>query len=510
MTNYREMLRLKSLGLNHSQIAESMGVTRQTVANALRKAADAGLSYQSVSDLNDREVASILFPPASGKPHYKPPDCEWIHGEMAKRGVTLQLLWIEYCEQCRSASEHPYQITQFKKLYQDYVLQTKATMRMVHKPGETIQVDWAGGTADIIDDETGECIKAYIFVAALPYSGYAYCEAFLSMDIASWVTAHVHMFSFYGGASRILVTDNLKTGVTKNTRDELVINRTYQEMAEHYQTAVIPTRIKAPKDKAAVENAVGSVTSFILASLRNERFFSLHELNAHIKERLNALNHKAFQKKEGSRATGFAEERQYLIQLPSVPFEIAEWKVATVQFNYHVSVASQFYSVPFDYIGRKVDVRVTHHAVEVFFEGSRICSHLRIKGRPSQYSTQEEHMPPKHREALQWNGDRFRRWAAQTGPNTAAVVTAILAGYKVEQQGYRTCMALLNLGKQYSGKQLEMACSRALAFSVRPSYKTIQTILKSAKNLPDEDDTPQVPSQFGFTRGAEYYERRLK
>ena len=511
MTNYREILRLKSLGFNHSQIARSMSISRQTAITAVQQAEALDMSFHNVADLSDRELAELLYPPAEGKVKYTMPDCEWIHREMAKSGVTLQLLWGEYYERCREANELPYQVSQFKKHYQDYVLKTKATMHIHRTPGETMEVDWAGDAAAIIDDLSGEIIKAYIFVAVLPYSGYAYVEAFLSMNQEAWITAHVNAYSFFGGATRILTPDNLKTGITKNTRDELAINKSYQEMAEHYQTAIIPTRIKAPRDKAAVENAVGIVSSQILAALRNERFFSLRELNSVIKERLNVLNHKEFQKKEGSRASAFADERAFLIPLPASPYELASWKKATVQYNYHVSVDGHYYSVPYEYIKHVVDVRYTRNVVEVFFQGVRICSHARRYGLPGQYSTQTDHMPEKHQQHAQWNGERFRNWAASVGPGTAAVISTVLAGYKLEQQGYRSCMAILNLEKQYTKERLEAACAKVLSLTPRPTLKAIQTILKSGR---DKDTihtaSTTATTSHGFTRGADYYRRGSK
>lgn len=508
MTNYREILRVRSLGLNHSQIAESMGIARQTMVSTLQRAASHGLDWQSTESLSDQELSAKLFPPAGGKFGYKMPDCELVHRELAKSGVTLQLLWFEYCDKCRDAGEIPYQLTQFKKHYRDYVIKSKATMHINRKPGEIMEVDWAGQTAELIDTDTGEEIDAYVFVAVLPYSGYAYVEAFLSQNQEAWITAHVNAYGFFGGVTRILVPDNLKTGVVKNSKTETVLNKTFQELAEHYGTAVIPARVRAPKDKPTVEGAVGNISTFILAAIRSQRFFSLRELNAVIREKLHAFNHKPFQKKEGSRASVFVEERTFLLPLPKNAFELASWKIATVQYNYHVSVDGQFYSVPYEYIKRKVDVRLTRNVVEVIFEGIRVCSHVRLHGRQGQYSTQEAHMPPNHQQYTQWNGDRFRKWAAKIGENTTTIVETILTGYKVEQQGYRACMALLKMADTYTPERLETACGRALSYTPRPSYKAIQAILKSGQDkISEKSAAPSDPSPFGFTRGADYYGR---
>lgn len=511
MTNHKEILRLKSLGLSHADIAASCKCGRNTVTRTLKRAEEHGLTWEIARALPEKEVTGRLFP-GGDKPSYRMPDYERVHREMQKSGVTLSLLWVEYCEECRAAGEMPYQSTQFNKYYADYVHKTRATMHLEHRPGETMQVDWAGQTAGIVDTDTGELIPAYVFVSVLPYSGYAYVEAFLNQKQEAWISAHVNAYSFYGGVTRILTPDNLKTGVIRNTKDETVINRVYQDMAEHYGTAIVPARPRSPKDKAFVEGSVGVVSTWILAALRNRQFLSLRELNEAIHEKLYEFNHKPFQKKEGSRATVFEEERPFLLPLPSMPYEMAVWKIATVQYNYHISVEKQNYSVPYEYIKQKVNVRLTERTVEVFFEGNRIASHLRLYGRPNQYSTLETHMPPDHQKFLQWNGERFLRWAEQIGEHTAAVVRHFLTQYKVEQQGYKSCMALLKLTDKYPPDRLEAACRKALSFTISPSFKSIQSILKSGQDKLPEPEQAQKPvhklaSKYSFTRGAEYYRR---
>ena len=391
MTNHKEILRLKSLGLSNAEVASACGCGRNTVTRTLQRAKNALLSWDEAKQLPSNVVTERLFPESQNRPVYRMPDYEQIHKEMQKSGVTLSLLWVEYCEQCRAAGELPYQSTQFNKYYADYVHKTKATMHLNHKPGETMQVDWAGDAMGIVDTDTGELIPAYLFVSVLSYSGYAYAEAFLDEKQEAWINAHVNAYRYFGGVTRILVPDNLKTGVIKNTKDETVLNRSYREMAEHYGTAVIPARPRTPKDKAFVEGSVGVVSTWIIAALRNRQFFSLAELNEAVSEKLYEFNRKPFQKKEGSRAVAFEEEKPFLLPLPAVPFELAMWKVATVQYNYHISVDKQNYSVPYEYIKQKVDVRLTSHTVEVFFEGNRIASHPRLYGRPNQYSTLEMH-----------------------------------------------------------------------------------------------------------------------
>jgi transposase len=459
--------------------------------------------------MTTKEVSEVLFPTGETQPIFKMPDYEYVHREMQKSGATLNLLWLEYCDQCREAGEMPYKSTQFNKYYSDFLLKTKATMHLSHKPGEVMQVDWCGQTAFLIDTDTGELIKAYVFVAVLPYSSCAYVEAFLNRDQESWICAHTNAYRYFGGATRILTPDNLKTGVTKNSKDETVINRIYQEMAEHYGTAVLPARPFSPKDKGAVENTVGIVSTFILAALRNQQFFTLPELNQAIWGKLDEFNLKPFQKKTGSRASALEEEKPFLLPLPTHPFEMASWKVATVQFNYHISVESQNYSCPYEYIKQKVNVRLTKNAVEIFYDSNRIASHFRLYGRPNQYSTNEGHMPPDHQQYIQWNRKRFLSWAEKIGPHTMTVIQWFLQQYSVEQQGYKACMALLKLSDKHTPGRVEAACKRVLSFTPQPSLKSIQSVLRSGQDklLQDDGSAPSLPdaSAFGFTRGADYY-----
>lgn len=512
MTNYREILRLQSLELNKTQIAEATGYSRTTIIQTLRLAEEKGIKYPLPDSISDRQLANMLFPPAPGKPIYKMPDYEYVHKELMRNGVTLNLLWLEYCDSCRSSGELPYQSTQFNKYYNDFLLKKNATMHLNHKPGEVMQVDWAGDTASVVDTDTGEVLPVYVFVSTLPFSGYSYVEAFFSMDQESWTAAHVNAYKYYGGVARIIQCDNLKTGVIKHGRNEVSLNRAYQDLAEHYGTAIIPARVRSPRDKAMVEGTVGVISTFILAAIRNEQFLSLHELNSAIWERLHLFNHKPFQKKEGNRALLFEEEKPFLLPLTPRPFELAVWKVATVGPNYHICVDGMNYSVPYEYIKQKVDVRVTRIIIETFFGGTRICSHPRLNGRANQYSTMEDHMPPNHKQYTKWNSERFIEWAAKVGYNTEIVIRAILTGYKVEQQGYKACMGLLRLSDKYSAQRLEIACKKALSYTPQPSLKNVQTILSSGQDK--VKDTPVTkpfsPSQYGFTRGAEYYDRRGK
>ncbi|WP_042353475.1 IS21 family transposase, partial [Bacillus rubiinfantis] len=364
MIKYREILRLHGQNLSQRSIASSCSCSRNTVSEVLKRAAEKGVEWPFERDLDDVKLQEILFPEKKKSNSRRQPDVDHIHKEMAKSGVTLSLLWYEYCEECRQNREIPYSYRQFCRFYTNYATTTKATMRIKRKPGEIMEVDWSGQTATIKDNITGHNVPAYVFVAVLPCSQYAYVEAFLSMDIESWITAHIHAFNHFGGITRMVVPDNLKTGVTKASGTNPIINRTYHEMAEHYQTVIMPARIRHPKDKANVEGTVGVISTWIIASLRNQQFFSITELNKAIKEKLVEFNEKPFQKKSGSRLSAFLEEEKFaLLPLPASMYELASWKKATVQYDYHILIDNMYYSVPYEYIKHQVDVRITKNII---------------------------------------------------------------------------------------------------------------------------------------------------
>ena len=405
MTKYREILRLSNLGISQQNIADSCNVSKKTVNRVLKCAKELNISWPLEANDTDAVLAEKFFPSAKQTTSNKRmPDFAYIHKELLRNGVSKKLLWTEYMEDCRNNDEEPLMYSQFCYYIQKDEEKRRATMHINRKPGEQVEVDWAGDTAIIIDPDTGEITKAYIFVGVMTYSQYTYVEAFLDMKQKSWINAHVHMYEFFGGVAKILVSDNCKTAVIHNGgfKDQQ-INETYQEMAEHYGTAIIPARVRAPKDKPNAEGTVGNISTWIIAALRKEQFFSLAELNRAIREKLKLFNQRLFQKKEGSRLSLFlGEELSLLTPLPATCFELSDWKTATVQFNYHISVDGMLYSVPFEYIKKKVDVRVTDTTIEIFYNHNRIASHCRLKGRTGQYSTITEHMPEDHQKYLEW------------------------------------------------------------------------------------------------------------
>jgi len=466
-------------------------------------------------EVGDKELQKILFPEKHATDERYLPDMNYVHKEMAKNGVTLSLLWHEYVLVCRNSNRIPYSYRQFCREYNKFATSTKATMRIKRKPAESLEVDWAGSTMEVRDKETGEFHKVYLFVASLPCSSYSYVEGFYSMDSLSWITGHIHAFEFIGGVTRMIVPDNLKTGIEKSSTTEPIINRTYQEMAEHYQTVIMPARVRKPKDKPTVEGTVGNITTWIIASLRNQIFFTLTELNEAVKLKLEEFNMKEFQKKKGSRLTAFLEEEKFaLLPLPASRYEMAHWKKATVQPDYHISVEKMYYSVPYEYIKHVVEVRVTRTMVEVFFKNFRIASHKRLFGKEGQTLTNPEDMPAKHKQFLAFTPEHFIGWGETIGPFTEKTVRTILSNGTNEKQALKLCLALSKLVTQYSERELEMACEKSWNFSPRVSLNTLKTILKTEHEMSVATNSKKknvsLSKEHGFVRGADYYGRKDK
>lgn len=513
MTQYREILRLTALGVKQREIMDSLRVAQKTVVKVQRRAKELGIAWPLDESMTDEALGQTLFPKEdkiTTRKHM--PNFDYIHRELMRNGVNKKLLWTEYLEECRMAAEESLMYSQFCYYIQQDEQRRRATMHIARKPGEQVEVDWAGDPAYIIDPDTGEATKVFLFVGVMSYSQYPYVEGFTNEQQNAWITAHIHMYEYFGGVAKLLVPDNCKTAVIRNGDwSEPQLNRVYHEMAEHYGCAIVPARVRSPKDKPNAEGTVGVISTWITAALRNEQFFSLAELNAVIREKLKAFSRRPFQKRDGNRYDIFVEEELPLLApLPSSRYELAEWKQLTVQFNYHIACGNMYYSVPHEYLKRKVDVRITDTTIEIFYNHTRIASHRRLYGRSGQYSTVVAHMPEDHQKYLEWDGDRFRRWGMQIGPCTAAVVNGILNAQKVEQQSYRSCMGLLKLTDKYSAKRLEAACALALSYTAAPSYKSIKDILAAGKDKQEADNNRKAETQansFALTRGADYYRR---
>lgn len=507
MIDYREILRLKNLGFSNVSVANSIHSSRNKVSEVVKLAEEHELAWPIPESLTNRDLEELFYPDRATNEGRKLPDFEYIYNELAKTGVTLSLLWAEYCVKCEQEHTIPYQHSQFNEKYHAYAASKKATLRIKRKPGEIMEVDWVGDTLKVYDVAAGTELNAYVFVACLPCSMYGYAEAFPDMKSNHWIEAHVHAYSFFRGVTRILVPDNLKTGVIKNTRTELILNRSYYEMAEHYGTAIIPARPVKPKDKPTAEGTVKVIETWILAALRSRKFFSFEELNQAINEKLLELNEKPFQKRKGSRYTAFiGEEKDFLMPLPASPYETAVWSTATIQPDYLITVGDCKYSVPYEFIGKEVDIRTTEKCIEVFYHSNRVASHVKREHcRDPIYMP--EHMPENHRKYLAYNTESFLEWGAGVGQATLLVVKNFLYMHKVEQQGYKPCASLMKLADNYSTDRLEKACEKALSYTPSPCLKNISTILKNG-----QDKVPSVKTKlsdksgsYGITRGASYF-----
>jgi transposase len=510
MRKIKEVLRLH---FDHQQsarqIAKSCDIARSTVKEYLDRIQKAEIPWPLPPEWNDAALENRLFPPVVLIPPEKRqmPSMEYLHQERKKKSVTLQLLWHEYKE----ANPDGYQYSQFCELYRQWVEKLDVCLRQEHRAGEKLFVDYAGQTLPIQDPQTGGIREAYLFVATLGASSYTFAEATWTQDLPSWIQSHVHAFQFFTGVPEILVPDNLKSGVTHPCRYEPDINPTYADLAEYYGTVVIPARVRKARDKAKVESAVLIAERWILAALRNHHFFSLEEANQAISEKLKELNNRKFQKLDTARKELFENlDRPALKPLPETPYEYADWKKARVNIDYHIEVDGHYYSVPYQLVKESVEVRFTSTTVEVLFKNRRVASHPRSYRRAG-YTTLKEHMPKAHQQYLEWTPSRIIRWAAQTGPQTEKLVTQILESKPHPQQGFRSCLGIIRLGKQYSPERLEAASSYALSIHGF-SYKSVQSILKNGLDqkptlLPiRESSTLSLPLQHPNIRGKEYYQ----
>lgn len=500
-----EILRLKhECRLNHRQIAVSVGIARSTVCDYLHRAAAAGLGWPLPAPMSEAEVDRLLFPPPPRvETALRPqPDWAWVHQELRRKGVTLLLLWQEY------KARHPdgLRYSWFCHTYRAWAGKLDVVMRQEHRAGEKLFVDYAGQTVAVTDRHSGAVRAAQIFVAVLGASSYTYAEATDTQTLADWIGSQVRALEFFGGVPEIIVPDNLKSAVARACRYEPDLNPTYRDFAQHYQVAIMPARVRHPRDKAKVEAGVLVVERWILARLRQRVFFSLCELNGAIRELLVDLNRRAFKRLPGSRASQFAAiDQPALRPLPAMAYQYAEWRRVRVHIDYHVEFDKRYYSVPHALVGRELEARATERTVEIFNRGSRVASHIRLRGQ-TRYSTQPEHMPPSHRAYAEWTPQRLISWAQSIGVATAAVIEHMLEARRHPQQAFRAALGVLRLAKHYSPARLEAACTRALAIGAA-SYRSVESILKNALDqmpLPELTGSP-VPLSHENIRGPDYY-----
>ncbi len=504
----KEILRLKhACGLSAREIARSCNVSRSTVVDYLMRARGAGVNWPEAAELTETQLEERLFPtehlPSSV--HRPPPDCEYIYNQLRRyRSVNLTLiqLWLEYKEQ------HPdgYQYTQFSEHYRRWRGKLDYCMRQEHRGGEKVFIDYSDSLS-IADPLTGEIIPTQLFVAVWGASNYTYAEATLSQTLPEWVSSHVRAFRYFGCVPRVLVPDNLKSGVKKACFYDPEMNPTYAEMAEHYGCAVLPARPRKPRDKAKAEVGVLIAQRWILSVLRQRTFYNLAELNAAIRGCLEHLNTRPMRRMGKSRRELFETiDQPKALPLPQRAYEYAEWLKTRVNIDYHIEVDHHYYSVPFQLLREKLDVRLTPTTVEAFRKGERVGAHVRsyVRGK---HTTLREHMPPEHRRYAEWSPSRFIQWAGKTGAATAQLVEKIMAARIYPEQGYRACLGIIRLGQHYEPERVEAAAQRALKFNTC-SYKSVRAIL--AAGLDRQPDAEEQPRQMtllmhGNIRGREYY-----
>lgn len=510
MRKTREILRLKlTCQLSNREIARSCAVSHPTVIKYAKAAEQAKMTYEQIKGLDDRTLFRLLkanYVRSVRRRVVPQPNWGYIHHELKKKGVTLALLWQEYKE----IYPDGYQSSQFCEYYHRWRKKLKISMRQTHKAGEKMFVDYAGQTIPIHNRYTGKIHQASIFVAVLGASNYTYAEASWDQRLNNWIDSHIRAYEYFGGVTKLTIPDNLRTGIKKACRYEPELNPTYNDMAIHYGTAVVPCRVQKPQDKAKVEVGVQIVGRWILAKLRKRTFFSLRELNQAIWELLKELNQRQFQKLKGSRLSVFEEiEKKVLLPLPIYRYEVAEWKKAKINIDYHVELEGHYYSVPYALKEKQESVMIKYTAktVEIFHKDKsdkRIVTHKRnyLKGH---HTTIREHMPESHRRYLEWTPSRIINWATQTGKSTARMVEQIINSRQHPEQGYRSCLGILRLAKKYSSERLEAACSRALSFNAY-SYKSVRSILEKGLDQGKENELCLYPDiNHENIRGNEYF-----
>lgn len=502
MRQIRQILRLARDGVSAREIGRLLGVARSTVQDNLKRAEAAGLAWPLPADLTDGVLEDRLFTRAGVKRGFRRrPEPDWglLACELKRPGVTLLLLWEEY----RAQQPEGYGYSRFCELFRAFEMRLSPVMRQDHPAGDKLFVDYSGKKIAIADRETGVVREAEIFVGVLGASNYTYAEASWTQTLPDWIGSHVRMFRFFGGVPRLLVPDNLKSGVHKASFYDPEINRSYGMMAAHYGVGILPARPRKPKDKAKVEAGVRFAQSYILGRLRHQTFFSLAEANQAIAGSLERINGHVMRRIGKSRRELFETvERPALSPLPETDHEFAEWRFARVSLDYHIELDGFFYSVPHRLIREQVDTRMTARMIEIFHRGARVAVHERRYGG-RRHGTDPEHMPSSHRRYAEWTPDRFRRWGASIGPATEGLITAILANRPHPEQGFRTCLGVLRLFRDLEPDRAEKVAARATAIGAF-THKSIASII--ANRLDGrQDDASQAVIHHANLRGSGYF-----
>lgn len=508
MPNYLEMIRLYELSYSLRKISQVVGSSRQVVTKTVRLAQAKHLTYMELQKWPSQDLEELFGSSSTTRTRVSDdqmPDFDKLAKELVRPGVTMQLLWEEYVDRCQISRKTYYRLTQFKKHFNDYLSQTTYSQKLSHKAGEEVQVDWAGTKASWIDPNTGEVIKGSLFVATLPFSGLVYAQVYSDEKMLNWIQAHINLFNYLGGVPTLIVPDNLKAAVQKHTKSELLLNKTYEDMANHYHTIVAPTRVRRPKDKAAVENTVKQLTTHLIARMRNYQCFNIDEYNHYLLKELDQFNQKPFQKKDGSRYLLFKEMEQPLLHpLPKFPYEICTYREAKVYDNSHISLNQHYYSVPYKYIGQSVQLKIYQERLEIYYNQQLICQHSTKYKSKGVYTTDPQHLP-RDTQYQRWNKERYINWAKRIGPNVHIVITRFF-NQGPEQHYYRRVHSILKMADIYSDQRLDKACHYALEQASHPTYAQIKSLLDS-RLFQNDDNMTHNENEQAYLRGADYYDR---
>lgn len=528
MSKYKRiLLAVAKGGMSQSEVAASLHVSKRDVSAAAKVVREHSLTFDQVSAMDAAAVDATFFPREGRGPdpaYLRPDMAALVERKKKNRRLPVKLLWAEHCERAADEGKLSYSYQAFCEMFADEAERLGATRHFEHEPGAKCYIDWAGDVARLTDRLTGATAKVYVLVVVLPFSSRFWAEGFCDMRQASWQDGQAHAFDYFGGVPRMLVPDNCATAADRSAVYVTLVNGEYERFADHYGAAVVPTRVRKPRDKPTSETTVDLVEQWIIAPSNEMTFYTLEEFNEFCAERVDWLNGRPFSAKDGTRDSIYeAEEAPHMQPLPPEPYERCEWHSAKVAPDYHVTVDYMHYSVPFTLIGRQVDVRLTASRVTVLDGGEVVAEHRRRHGRKGQYSTIEDHMPDRHRlQDSPWSPDRFLSWASRIGPETGAAIGRVLASRAIVEQAFVACRNILGLSKTYSPELLERACAQANAAGALPSYTGVKNRILSIRTSDAEarslgsaaragtgtdDALVDRAKSAGRTRGADAYRR---
>lgn len=505
----KPILEMRYAGSSYNDIVVSKRVSKHTAIAVCNAAAKLSLDTVRANNLSEEELYEMLFPDkVAADAVFEPVDYEYVHSELKRTGVTLKLLHDEYSDECRRKGKVSVSYTKYCRGYSQFTGSRNIASHLEHKPGDRIEVDWSGPTMHYLEP-SGKKITVYLFVADLVYSRLAYVEPCLHMDMTNWLRCNINMWQYYGGVSRILVCDNLKTGIVEHPKHgEIILTKDYESLSEHYNTAILPADVKSPRQKNSTEGTVGDIATSIIAKLRNIEFHSFNALCVAVAQKLEEHNNAPFQKRDGSRRSAFeAEEKQYLKPLPSIPYDFGIWVYGRkVQLNCHVAFEKNFYSCPHEHVGKIVDLRVTPSVISIYLNDTRIKTHARFApGIKNKYRTDAADMP-KDSQFSEWTEERIMAWATRIGSATATTVQRILESRPVVEQAFNSALAVLRMSSQYNSTRLEKACEMALQSVPSPRYHHLRAILSSGQDISYQAEKQKAAVNVrGCLRGSDYY-----